>query len=74
MYRIAIKNQIRFQPAKAEPIFVNAAYAYDYYGDRKTALSLLDEVISMQDPNSAYGHRAIENCTRIKEELEGENQ
>lgn len=74
VYRIAIKNQIRFQPAKAEPIFVNAAYAYDYYGDRKTALSLLDEVISMQDPNSAYGHRAIENCTRIKEELEGENQ
>lgn len=74
VYRIAIKNQIRFQPAKAEPIFVNAAYAYDYYGDRETALSLLDEVISMQDPNSAYGHRAIENCTRIKEELEGENQ
>lgn len=74
VYRIAIKNQIRFQQAKAEPIFVNAAYAYDYYRDRETALSLLDEVISMQDPNSDYGHRAIENCTRIKEELEGESQ
>lgn len=36
VYRIAIKKQIRFQQAKAEPIFVNAAYAYDYYRDRET--------------------------------------
>ena len=71
VYRTAIKNRIRFQPAKAEPIFVNAAYAYDYYEDKETALSLLDEVVSMQDPGSPHGYRAIENCTRIKEELEG---
>lgn len=74
VYRIAMKNQLRFQPAMAEPIFVNAAYAYDYYGDKTTAISLLNEVMSMQDSDSTYGRRTIENCTRIKEELEGEKQ
>lgn len=69
VYRIAIKNNLRFQPVKAEPIFVNAAYAYDYYGDKETAIKLLDEVVSMQDPGSSYGRRVIENCIRIKEDL-----
>ena len=62
VYRVAIENNLQFQPASAEPIFLNAAFAYDYYGERAAALRLIDELEGMQNPHDAWGKRVLARC------------
>ena len=68
VYRKAIEYNIKFQPANAYFSYINAAYAYDYYGERDTALALLDELSQMQNTDSREGQAIlgeIENARRI---------
>ena len=68
VYRKAIEYKIKFQPANAYLSYINAAFAYDYYGGRSTALALLDELNQMQNAASKEGQAIIgeiENAKRI---------
>ena len=72
VFRIALKENISFKPEIASPEFINAAYAYHYYDDAKTAYALLDELASMQNPDTAEGQAVLAQCRQIKQELEAE--
>ena len=69
VYRVALENRLRFAPASAEPIFVNASYAYHYYGETDTALALIDELEAMQQPGDMFGERVLVRCAEIRKNL-----
>lgn len=68
VYRVAIKNRLRFQPAAAGPIYLNAAYAHDYYQEPDVALALIDEVESMQN-DDPFGADVIRQCAEVRAQL-----
>ena len=69
VFRTARKEGIKFQPASAEAPYVNAAYALDYYGLKSEALALIRELMKMQQ-DDIYGHKVINRCKKILEELQ----
>ena len=61
--------QIHFRPASAEPEFVNAVFAYQYYKEYDVALQLLDELEHMQDVRDPLYPQIIERCNSLRQEL-----
>ena len=69
VYRKALEMQIHFRPASAEPEFVNAVFAYQYYKEYDVALQLLDELEHMQDVRDPLYPQIIERCNSLRQEL-----
>lgn len=69
VFRTAIEKGIGFQPASAEAPYVNAAYAYDYYGLKSEAIALIQELEQMQN-DDIYGRPVINRCKNILVELQ----
>ena len=71
VYRKAREEGIRFRPASAEPIFVNAAFAYHYYKEYDAAISLLDELMQMQNISDPLTAQIQARCASVRQELMG---
>lgn len=69
VYRKALEEHIRFRPASAEPIFLNAAFVYHYYKEYDTALALIDEVAQMQPAGDPLTPQVQARCTSVRQEL-----
>lgn len=69
VFRVALRDNIAFNPEIASFEYINAAYAYHYYHDPDTAFALLDEVMSMQNPDTNEGQAVLAQCAQVKQEL-----
>jgi hypothetical protein len=69
VYQLALKNNLRFQPAAAGPIYLNAAYVYHYYKETQTAFALINELEAMQNPDDNFGQNTIKQCADVRNDL-----
>ena len=69
VYRVALEHNLRFQPAAAGPIYLNAAYVYHYYGETDTAFGLIAEVEAMQNPEDHFGKDVLRQCAEVRTDL-----
>lgn len=71
IFRFALGNGISFKHILAEEPYMNAAYAYSYYGMREDALKALEELHTMQQDN-AYGKSVSEKCAELTRDIQSE--
>lgn len=69
VYRKALEEHIRFRPASAEPIFLNAAFVYHYYKEYDTATALIDEVARMRPADDPLTPRVRARRASARQEL-----
>ncbi|MGM9662796.1 MAG: hypothetical protein ACI3WR_06905 [Oscillospiraceae bacterium] len=69
VFRLARREGIGFRPDAAEAPYVNAAYAYRYYGLDAQAAALLEELKAMQQ-DDACGNAVKARCDAHREALQ----
>lgn len=69
IFRACRKEELRFPLASAEAPYVNAAYAFSYYGLKQEATELIQELKEMQQ-DDIYGRSVVERCNCVLDELQ----